>query len=454
MSSARDDFRRDFRGDVITPDHQEYAAASGSLFSTGRPAYVVRPAGVEGVQAAVRFAARAGLALSVRGGGHGFQGFGTNDDGLVIDLGHLDGVEVVDERRGVVRIGGGAIWGQVADALAPYGLAISSGDTRSVGVGGLTLSGGIGWKVRKYGLALDQVVGVEVVTAIGEVVRADAEEHPDLFWAIRGGGGNLGVVTAFEFVAHRTTDVFHGTITFPASQAGGVLQGWADHLRSAPDDLTSVVTLANPFTGGPEAPVEVVVVVDSDDPERATEVLAPIRGLGTVVADDVALTSYADVLVEGMVPPPGIGFVTQSGFVYQDAVPQVLEILAEVSASPGAPVIGVRSVGGAVARVPDDATAYAHRRAELMFATITAGPEPVVAAAGAALDALWRRLAPHVDGAYANFLSAATGEEIPAIYPAATYARLVEVKDRFDPDNLFTGNHNVRPGDAEETMTG
>ena len=141
-----------------------------------------------------------------------------------------------------MRIGGGATWGQVAAALAPYGLAISSGDTKSVGVGGLTLSGGIGWKVRKYGLALDNVVAAEVVTADGEFVRASAEENRDLFWAIRGGGGNFGIVTAFEFVAHPTTDVFHGTITFPAAEAATVLQGWADYLRTAPEELTSIVT--------------------------------------------------------------------------------------------------------------------------------------------------------------------------------------------------------------------
>jgi FAD/FMN-containing dehydrogenase len=138
----------------------------------------------------------------VLGGGHGFPGFGTNDDGVVIDLGNLGDVEIIDKDRHLVRIGGGATWDQVVAALAPYDLAISSGDTKSVGVGGLTLTGGIGWKVRKYGLALDSVVGAQLVTAGGEVVRADARENPELFWALRGGGGNFGIVTAFEFAAH------------------------------------------------------------------------------------------------------------------------------------------------------------------------------------------------------------------------------------------------------------
>jgi FAD/FMN-containing dehydrogenase len=451
MSSILEDFRRDFGGGIIEPGHAEYASASRTVLATGSPAYVVRPESVQDVQAAVRFAAGMGLALSVRGGGHGFQGFGTNDDGVVIDLCNLADVTLIDQHRHLVRIGGGATWGQVAAALVPHGLAISSGDTRSVGVGGLTLTGGIGWKVRKYGLALDSVVGAEIVTATGEVIEASAEHHPELFWAIRGGGGNFGIVTAFEFAAHPTTDVFHGRITFPASEAAGVLQGWADYLRSAPEELTSLVNLANPFTGGPEAPVEILVVVDTDDPERAAEVLDPIRRLGTMIDDDVVRMPYAETLVEGMIPPPGIRFVTRSAFVEKESVPEVLQILAEAATSAGAPIVGVRSVGGAVSRVPDDATAYAHRRAELVFVTIAAGPEPVVEAAGPALHAIWGRLAPHVTGAYANFLSTASEEELAAIYPDETYQRLVAVKNRYDADNLFAGNHNVRPGTADRT---
>ena len=170
-----------------------------------------------------------------------------------------------------------ATWGQVAAALAPHGLAISSGDTKSVGVGGLTLTGGIGWKVRKHGLALDNVAAAEVVTASGQVVQASAEENPELFWAIRGGGGNFGIVTAFEFTAHPTTDVFYGKIAFPASQAATVLQGWADYLRTAPEEVTSVADVANPFAGGPEAPVEIHVAFDGDDPELAARAIDPIR---------------------------------------------------------------------------------------------------------------------------------------------------------------------------------
>jgi FAD/FMN-containing dehydrogenase len=443
MSSALEGLRRTFGGDIIEPGGAEYESASRSVLASGSPAYVLRPKSVGDVQAAVRFAAGEGLVLSVRGGGHGFPGFATNDGGVVIDLSNLATVEIID--RHLVRIGGGATWGQVAAALAPHGLAISSGDTKSVGVGGLTLTGGIGWKVRKYGLALDSVVSAEVVTADGDVVRANAEENPELFWAIRGGGGNFGIVAAFDFAAHRTTDVFFGKIAFPATETAAVLQGWADYLRTASEELTSIADFANPFAGGPQAPVQIHVAYDGDDPELAAQAIDPIRRLGTVIEDDVALTPYADTLVEGMVPPPGIQFMARSAFADKESVAEVLRILAEVGASQGSPAIAVRSVGGAVSRVADDATAYAHRQAELMFATVTAGPQPVVEAARPALDAIWARLTPHLSGAYANFQSSATEEVVAAIYPAETYQRLAAVKRQYDPGNLFSRNHNVRP---------
>ncbi|MBE1582831.1 FAD-binding oxidoreductase [Nonomuraea angiospora] len=445
MTSALETLRRDFGGDIIEPGAAEYGPASRSVLASGSPAYVLRPRSVADVRAGVRFAAGSGLPLSVRGGGHAFAGFGTNDDGIVIDLGGLARVEVIDKERHLVRIGGGATWGQVATALAPHGLAISSGDTKSVGVGGLTLTGGIGWKVRKYGLALDSLVAAELVTAGGEVVRASAEENPELFWAVRGGGGNFGIVTAFEFAAHPTTDVFHGRVAFPASEAAAVLQGWADHLRTAPEELTSIASFANPFAGGPQAPVEIFVAFDGDDPELAARAIDPIRRLGTVIDDDVALKPYADTLVDGAIPPPGIRLVTRSAFAGEESVPEVLRILAEVGASEGSPLIAVRSVGGAVSRVADDATAYAHRGAELMFVTTVLGPEPVVEAARPALEAIWARLAPHVNGAYANFLASATEEDVAAVYPAGTYERLAAVKRQYDPGNLFAHNHNIRP---------
>jgi FAD/FMN-containing dehydrogenase len=448
MNATRELLRRGFGGEIIEPGDAEYEAASRSLFASGRPACVLRPNSVGDVQAGVRFATRAGLVLSVRGGGHGFPGFGTNDGGAVIDLGNLATVEIIDEAQHVVRIGGGATWGQVAARLAPHGLAISAGDTKSVGVGGLTLAGGIGWKVRKYGLALDQVVAADVVVADGTVLHASVRENPELFWALRGGGGNFGIVTAFEFAAHRTTDVFYGKIAFPAREAPGVLRGWADYLRCAPEELTSVVTLANPAAGGCQAPIEVHVVFDGDSDQAAATALDPIRRLGTVIADDVARTPYADTLVAGATPPVGVRLMTRSAFVARDSVSKAVEVLAATATSNGSPAIGVRSVSGAVSRVPDDATAYPHRRAELMVVTLAAGPAQAVEAAAPKLDAIWRELAPHVFGAYAGFLTSATDADVAAVYPAETYTRLASVKRRYDPGNVFARNHNVAPSSS------
>jgi len=445
MTSALELLNQGFGGEIIEPGHPEYADASRAVFAAGTPLCLLRPRSVDDVRAAVRFTASAGFALSVRGGGHGFPGFATNDGGVVLDLRHLAGVEIVDLDRRLVRIGGGATWGQVATALSEHRLAISSGDTKSVGVGGLTLSGGLGWKVRKYGLALDNLVGAEVVTATGDVVHTTADDHPDLFWGLRGGGGNFGVVTAFEFTAHHTTDVFHGKVTFPAAETDEVLQGWAEYLRSATEDLTSLVALANPMTGGPQAPVEVHVTFDGDDPDRAADALDPIRRLGTVLDDDISLKPYPDTLVEGAVPPPGLEFDCRNAFVDKESVPDVLRVLAEVTASDGTPVVGLRSIGGAVARVPEDATAYSHRQAELMVVTMTAGPESMVKAARPALEALWARLGPHVNGAYANFLTGATDADVAAVYPDGTRERLARVKQRYDSENLFAGNHNIQP---------
>ncbi|MFC7625637.1 FAD-binding oxidoreductase [Microlunatus sp. GCM10028923] len=445
MSTTLELLGRDFGGDIIDSSSDQYPAASRTPLALGSPAMVLRPVTVADVRAAVRFAAASGLPLSVRGGGHAFAGFGTNDGGVVIDLGRLAGVEVIDEDRHLVRIGGGATWGQVADALAPHGLAISSGDTRSVGVGGLTLGGGMGWKVRKYGLALDSLVAAELITADGELVRADADDHADLFWAIRGGGGNFGIVTAFEFAAHPTTDVHFGKITFPRDQATQVLLGWADLIRDAAPELTAIADLANPAAGGPEAPVQVHVAVDTDDPDLAARTLEPLRRLAPVIDDDVTLRPYGDLLVEGQVLPPGLQLIPRNAFVDRDSVPQALSILAEVGTSGRSPFIALRSLGGAVSRVAGEATAYPYRQAELMITTIVAGPPPVIEAAGPGVAALWERLDPYVYGAYANFLGGTSADDLAAVYPPATLSRLAAIKRRYDPANLFARNHNISP---------
>src|SRR5690242_14121905 len=210
-------------GEVIAPSSPSYDERRRVFNRTGSPAVIVRAQGSEDIAAAIRFAREHHLALSVRSGGHGLSGQATNDGGLVIDLTLLNTVQVLDQERHLVRIGAGARWGDAAKALAPHGLAISSGDTNQVGVGGLTLGGGIGWMVRTYGLTIDSLVAADIVTADGRALRVSTDEHPDLFWAIRGGGGNFGVVTSFDFQAHPIREIVGGSVIYDPAEAEPVL---------------------------------------------------------------------------------------------------------------------------------------------------------------------------------------------------------------------------------------
>lgn len=421
-----------FTGSVITPDSPDYEAAARTPLLPSTPALVLRPRDVADVQRAVRAAAASGLAVAVRGGGHSFAGLGTVDEGIVIDLRALDSIEVLDGDR--VRIGGGATWGAVVQALTPHGLAISSGDTASVGVGGLTLSGGIGWMVRSHGLTLDHLVSAEVVTAAGEVVTASSVSHPDLFWALRGGGGGLAVVTSFELQAERLSTVTFGTLTFPATEAAQVVTGWAEHLRTAPRELTSAVRLANPFAGGVDAPVEVTVAAIGED---ADSLIDPLRALGTLQSDTVTVQPYGEVLEEGHVLPPGIRLAVRSGFVPPESVGDAVAEMVAIAAAPQPAAIVLNSIGGAVADVGPEDTAFAHRRAELMVTTFCGGPAPAFDGIRAGLDGVWARLAPHTEGAYANFLDGSSPEARASVHPEGTRRRLEEIRAEYDPQALF-----------------
>src|SRR5690606_30919017 len=254
----------------------EYDDLRNVFNQTGNPAVIVRPKNTDEIAGAIRFAQDNQLKLSVRSGGHGATGLSTNDGGLVIDLSHFNSVEVLDPAQRLVRIGTGAKWGDVAQALAPHGLAISSGDTLSVGVGGLTLGGGIGWMVRKYGLAIDNLVAADVVTANGELVRASKDENPDLLWALEGGGGNFGVVTAFEFVAQPVRKVFFGNIVYGLDNLAELIAGWRDGMRKAPEELTTMLVTLPSFMGMPPAAI-VMCCYAGDDQAAADKALKPFR---------------------------------------------------------------------------------------------------------------------------------------------------------------------------------
>ncbi len=421
-------------GEVLAPGVDGYAEAAATVFETGTPDLVVRPRDAAGVATALRYATAAGLAVTVRSGGHSMAGLSTHTDGMVIDLRNLRGVEVLDRAGRRVRIGAGATWGTVAAALAPYGLGLTAGDTREVGVGGLTLGGGIGWLVRRYGLAIDSLVAADLVTADGELIRADAEQHGDLFWALRGGGGNFGVVTSFEFTAQPVTAVHFGMIGYQPDDLVRFIADWRDLTRAGDENLTTALSL---MPGQPEAVLQCCYAAPDGDAAEAA--LRPFRALAQATTDTVRAMPYPDVLVTSPVLPPGARMEIRNVFV-----PTLDHAMAGTIAdlhADGA-MIELRGLGGATARVAPDATAFAHRDAE---ALLVAGVMLPPGASSAAPLARWSSVAARGRGAYVNFLGTATDTDVASVYPPATYRRLASVKRRYDLHNVFRRTHNIRP---------
>ena len=435
-------------GDDLAPiavrdGHTDYPTARATFVATGSPDVVLRATTPEHVAAGVRLAVDTGRPLSIRSGGHHAFGYGTNDGGVVVDLSGISEVEVIDPATRRVRIGTGATWGAVADALAPHGLALTSGDTRSVGVGGLALSGGVGWMVRKHGLTLDAIRSADVVTADGRLLPASAGEHPDLFWAVRGGGGNVGVVTHLELEAAPVSQVVAGMVTFAPDQAATVLRGYRDVMRKAPEELTTALLLMPGFGEWPAA-VNVFCCWAGDDEEAAAEAIAPIRALGEPTADTVSLQAYADVLEEAH-PPPGVrGLVSNS--LFDDLDDAALDAVADLyAAGTSGKVIFVRWLAGALNRVPADATAWGYRDVEAMVAHAGFVPADADDAVIQATVAPGRPIDAMGVGAYAGFLSIPGDPTVDRIYPHETLARLRRVKRDYDPDNVFRLNFNVEP---------
>jgi FAD/FMN-containing dehydrogenase len=439
------EFDRHIAGEVIVPASQAYENARNVFNHKGSPAAIVRVHTAEDVVEGLSFAREQGLAVSVRSGGHGLGGQATNDGGLVLDLAMLNQVELLDSERHLVRIGTGARWGEAAKALAAHGLALSSGDTNQVGVGGLTLGGGIGWLVRTYGLTIDSLRAAQVVTADGRILRTSAEEHPDLFWAIRGGGGNFGVVTFCEFEAQPCPLVTSGTVTYETGAAESVLTGWARAMREAPEELNSTFVLFSGF--GPQVPprVSVLLCYAGDDEASAKAAIEPFLHLGNVQTQDVERKPYTAMLEDALPPPPNLKLAGHDGFL-DTLNAEAIAVLAAHYGQPGKPIAQIRALRGAVARVSSQATAFAHRSAEALvvvpaFAPVDAPAEQVEQIRQAA----WRPLAPLTNGAYVNFLSDASDASVAASYPGATYARLASIKASYDPDNLFNQNLNIKP---------
>ncbi len=419
----------------VRPGDPGYDDARTTFAGTAAPEVVLRPRTTDEVVASLRHARAEQLPLAVRSGGHGVSGFGNIDGGAVIDLSRLDRVEMLGDDR--VRIGAGATWGAAAARLGEHGLAITSGDTVSVGVGGLTQAGGIGWMVRKHGLTIDSVLAAEVVTAAGDVVRASATEHADLFWALRGGAGNVGVVTAFEFQAQRVPTVVFGTITYALDDVAGLLRGWADVMRDAPEELSSTMVLMPGFGGGDPAAVLYACVAGRDP-----AVLGPLRGIGPVLGEDVGERAYADVLEEAH-PPPGVLPVIGNTLVEAVDGPVIDAVVTAHAA--GGRVVFLRSLGGAFARVDPAETAFAHRGAEALVVSAAFLAPDATPGQVADARAAWDRIGRLGAGSYAGFLDTATDADVGRVWPDATLARLREVKRAWDPDNVFRRNLNVAP---------
>ncbi len=439
-----DTLERDFSGEVIRPGDRIYEQASKTYLHQGAPAVVFRPAKTGDVALALQHARSNSLILSIRSGGHSGAGLGTNTGGVVIDLSALNKIEVIDRERGLVRIGAGATWGEVARVLQSFQLALSSGDTTTVGVGGLTLGGGIGWMVRKVGLAIDRLVAAEVVTAAGRTLRASATEHPDLFWAVRGGGGNFGVVTNFEFAAFPLNKVYAGVIVYSLDNLAGLLKGWRDTMRAATEDLTTMLVLMPAFAGNPPAAI-VMACYASDDEARAKSAIDPLLQIGKVIQQDIQEKYYADVLEEAHMPE-GVQVIVKNGLV-KDFSDELIEAITSMYGQADSPALQLRSLGGQMKRVAADATAFAHRDSELLVVAPTFVPLEASDREISQAMKPWRTIAPFTSGAYVNFFSTATDEDVAASYPHATYERLAKIKRIYDPENIFNQNYNIKPAD-------
>ena len=447
--------REQVRGHTITPDDSDYDDARRvyNAMIDRRPDVIVRAAGTDDVVAAVNYARENGLGVAVRGGSHSVPGFGTADDAVVVDLNGMQRVEV-DPARRTARAQGGATWGAFNDATGAHGLATTGGIISTTGVGGLTLGGGIGYLTRGHGLSCDNLRAAEVVTADGRVVAATAHENADLFWALRGGGGNFGIVTAFEFDVHPVGEIYGGPMFFELSDAGDVLRWYREFIKDAPEELGGFPAwqIAPPLPFIPEErhgePFIAFVSCWSGPLEQGAAALESLREVAQPVAEHVgpmpypALNSAFDALV-----PPGLQHYWKANFVTEltdDA------IAAHLEHGPNVPTVNstvhIYPINGAAHRVAPDETAFAYRDAT--FATVIAGmwPDPADNEANTAwVRGFYEATAPHSEpGGYVNFMAEDDQGRIRDNYKG-NYDRLVDVKRAYDPDNRFRFNQNIKP---------
>jgi FAD/FMN-containing dehydrogenase len=446
----------DLKGRVIEPDDDGYDEAR-TLFYGGfdrRPDVIVRVADATDVSRVVTLARDTGLPLAVRGGGHSIAGHSVSDGGIVLDLSEMKAIDVDPQGR-IAWAESGLTAAEFTNAAAAHGLALGFGDTGSVGIGGLTLGGGVGYLVRKHGLTIDDLLAAEIVTADGEILHVDAESHPDLFWAIRGGGGNFGVVTRFRFRLHELDTVLGGMLLLPATPE--TIHAFIAEAESAPEELSTMANVmpAPPMPFVPEEQHGKLVILAlmcyAGDTEAGEKVVAPFRALGTPVADMLKPMPYPEIYPpdeEGF-HPMGVVHTTFVDDVDRGAAETIVDRL-EASTAPMR-VAQLRVLGGAMTRVPNDATAFAHRDRRLMVNVGAIFEEPEDRAEHEAWTTeTAAALQRGPTGAYVNFLADEGEARIHDAYPGRTWDRLARIKARYDPTNLFRLNQNVPPAAVKE----
>jgi len=440
---AYDDVPVSLAASAVEPGDVGYAELRSNYLRGGSPGLILRPENRDEVVEALAFARRhPDLPLGIRSGGHGISGRSTNDGGIVIDLGKLNSIEIVDPATRLVRLGPGARWMDVAEALAPYGLAISSGDYGGVGVGGLATAGGIGWLAREHGLTIDHVRAVEMVLADGSVVRADENENADLFWAVRGAGANFGIVTSFEIEADVVGDIGWAQLLMDASDTADFLQQWGAIIEAAPRDLTSFLIVSPPRNNQP-AIAWVLAVVDSSDPAVIVDRIQPLATIAPLYDHQIAITTYAGIMANAAQGyHSGRGEPAARSGLARHITPELAAGVAEMISNRSTYYFQIRSVGGAVSDVPDDATAWAHRDANFHLTAFGTSHQR--------LGPLWDALRDQMDGIYLSFDTDPRPERIADAFPPATLERLRELKQRYDPTNVFRDNFNIQP--ARQTV--
>jgi len=453
--AALQEFRASLRGQLILPTDPGYDEARKihNAMVDKRPAMIVRCAGVADVIASVQFARKNSLSTSVRGGGHNVAGI-CLCDGLVIDLSSMRGIHVNPAKR-TVRVEGGATWQEVNHELQPFGLAAAGGYVGTTGVGGLTLGGGLGWMVRKHGLALDNLVSADIVTADGRLLTASSAENPDLFWAIRGGGGNFGVATSFEFRAHEAGTVLAGLVLHPASAAAQALRFWREYERTAPEEISNGALL---FTPPPELPLPEPIRakptvgiggVYVGSLEAAERDLGPLRAFGPPAADIFQPMPYsAAQKMADFLWPRGLHSYWKSSFLKDFSDPVIDAMLAHYAKVPSwHTVIVVEHDGdGALDRVSPDATAFGHRNWPYNLVVTAQWETPGEAQANIAwTHELWAALKPFLaDATYINYIGDEGEQGIQKSY-GSKLERLAALKAEYDPSNFFHINQNIKP---------